>query len=278
MLKLYHYSTSVCAAKVRVTLAEKRLACEMQEVNILAGEQFEDWYRKLNPNCVVPTLVHDGQAICESAVICEYLEEEFPEPALRPKTSVGRARMRIWTKDVDTYMQRNIAAVTFPATHRYEVLKLSPEDREAFYAGRAASDPYHAAQKRSWIEEGYASDHAQRSIFICDSFYRKMEEQLAKSPWLAGDEYSIADASALPYVVRLDMLNYLGWLDMLGPHVRDWYRRSQQRSSFQPAFYDVMNPQYLARIRERGTAAWPEFEPILEQIHARKAELRKRTA
>ncbi len=278
MLKLYHYSTSVCAAKVRVMLAEKKLACEMQEINILGGEQFEDWYLKLNPNAVVPTLVHDGQPICESAVICEYLEDVFPEPSMRPRDPVARSRMRIWAKDVETYMQRNTGALTFPATHRFEVLQLSKAEQEAFYAGRAQSDPYHAAQKKSWVEEGYNSEHVQRSMFICDTFFRKMEQQLAKTPWLAGDEYSIADASAVPYVVRLDMLNYLGWLDLLGTNVRTWYRRNQERASFQPAFYEVMNGEYLKKIRERGTAAWPEFKKILGKIHAQKAHLRKQAA
>jgi glutathione S-transferase len=247
----------------------------MQEVNILAGEQFEDWYRKLNPNCVVPTLIHDGVPICESAVICEYLEDEFPQSPMRPRDSVGRSKMRIWAKDVDSYMQRNIAAVTFPATHRFEVLKLSPEERQAFYDGRAASDPYHAAQKKSWIEDGYQSDHAQRSIFICDSFYQKMEAQLSATPWLAGDEYTIADAAALPYIVRLEMLNYLGWLEMIGTHVLDWYARSKARGSFMPAFYDVMSGEYLEKIRMRGNQAWPEFKVILEKIHAQKLETRK---
>ena len=65
MLTLYHFPSSVCAAKVRLVLQEKELPWESRIIEILKGEQFEAWYVALNPNAVVPTLVHDGEAICE---------------------------------------------------------------------------------------------------------------------------------------------------------------------------------------------------------------------
>lgn len=272
MLELYHYPTSVCAGKVRAVLAEKELSWESCIVDILSGEQFQDWYRKLNPNCVVPTLVHDGKVICESAVICEYLEDAFPERSLRPHELVARSKMRIWAKDVETYMAGNCAGVTFPATHRFEVLKLSPSELQAFYDGHP--NQYLAARKKSWIEQGYQSEDAQRSVLIYDTFLRKMEAQLSTTPWLVGDEYTIADASATPYLVRLDMLNYLEWLGMIGTRVADWYTRVRARKSFTPAFYEVMSKEYLNNIRERGTAAWPEVKEILKRDQAKKQKNR----
>jgi glutathione S-transferase len=72
---------------------------------------------------------HDGEAICESAVICEYLDDAFPQPSMRPKDLVDRSVMRIWSSDVDTYMNGICAGITYPATHRHEIMKLSPEER-----------------------------------------------------------------------------------------------------------------------------------------------------
>src|SRR3954468_24258519 len=135
MLTLYHFPSSVCAAKVRLVLQEKKLPWESRIIEILKGEQFEAWYVALNPNAVVPTLVHDGEAICESAVICEYLDDAFPEPSMRPSDLVDRSVMRIWSSDVDTYMNGICAGITYPATHRHEILKLSPEDLQKFYDG-----------------------------------------------------------------------------------------------------------------------------------------------
>ena len=59
MLTLYHQGSSVCAAKVRLVLSEKNLQWESKYIDVLKGEQFDPAYLALNPNAVVPTLVHD---------------------------------------------------------------------------------------------------------------------------------------------------------------------------------------------------------------------------
>ena len=82
MLELYHNINSVCAQKIRLALAEKGLTCQ-DNLMKLNGDQFDPAYLKLNPNGVVPTLIHDGQAITESAVILYYLDEVFPAPEAR---------------------------------------------------------------------------------------------------------------------------------------------------------------------------------------------------
>src|SRR5260370_37913453 len=68
MLELYHSINSVCAQKVRIALAEKGLSYK-QHLMRLGGDQFDPAYMKLNPNAVVPTLLHDGQVVIESSVI-----------------------------------------------------------------------------------------------------------------------------------------------------------------------------------------------------------------
>ena len=69
MLFLYHAAPSVCSIKVRVTLAEKDLAWDGKILNLQRGDQFQPDYRKINPNAVVPTLIHDGGTILESTII-----------------------------------------------------------------------------------------------------------------------------------------------------------------------------------------------------------------
>ncbi len=95
MLELYHHGSSVCAAKVRLALAEKGLQWQGHYVDILKGDQFNPEYIKLNPKAVVPTLVHDGYVLQESTVICEYIDDVFAELPLKPADAAGRARMRL---------------------------------------------------------------------------------------------------------------------------------------------------------------------------------------
>src|SRR6478735_8945594 len=91
LLELYHHGTSACAAKVRLALAEKQLAWQGHVVDILAGQQFDPGFLRINPKAVVPVLVHDGVVIRESTVICEYLEEVFPEYPVYPRDAYERA-------------------------------------------------------------------------------------------------------------------------------------------------------------------------------------------
>jgi glutathione S-transferase len=100
---------------------------------------------------------------------------------------------------------------------------------------------------------------------VYDKFLAKLEERLTETgAWLAGDSYSIADAAATPYIVRLDMLNYQEWWRHARPHLDDWYERIKARSSFLPAMIDVMPKKFVADMGERGTGYWPEVRGILQ--------------
>ena len=91
MLELYHNINSVCAQKVRIALKEKRQEVK-EHLLTLQGDQNDPAYMKLNPNGVVPTLVHDGNVIIESSLILYYIDEAFPDPPLMPKTPAARHR------------------------------------------------------------------------------------------------------------------------------------------------------------------------------------------
>ena len=111
MLALYHNDMSLCAQKVRVCLAEKGLEWESRHLVLRAGEHQQPWYTKLNRRAVVPTLIDGDKVIPESNVILEYLEERFPAPALMPDDPYGRAKVRLWTKQLDEDVHDASAAV-----------------------------------------------------------------------------------------------------------------------------------------------------------------------
>ena len=93
-MSLHLYSMQICpfVQRTRVLLGHKGLAFEHTEME--PGSLASAWFRALNPDGKVPVLVHDGKVICESNVINEYLEEEFPERPLLPVDNYRRARAR----------------------------------------------------------------------------------------------------------------------------------------------------------------------------------------
>ena len=95
-LELYHYWRSSASYRVRIALNLKGLDYRIEAVNLLeqGGQQHLDAYRQINPQSLVPTLVHDGHAIGQSLAIIEYLNEVFPENSLLPATPLARAQVR----------------------------------------------------------------------------------------------------------------------------------------------------------------------------------------
>jgi glutathione S-transferase len=117
MLEHYHNINSVCSAKVRIALAEKSLEVT-EHLLTLRGDQHDPAYRKLNPNGVVPTLVHDGKPIIESLLILYYLDETFPEVPLMPSDPALRHRVRSYNKLIDEYVHNSCMILTFATAFR----------------------------------------------------------------------------------------------------------------------------------------------------------------
>jgi RNA polymerase-associated protein len=95
---LYDAQRCPYCARVRIVLAEKGVAYDAVEIDL--GDR-PDWIYEKNSTGRVPVLEEDGWVLPESAVIMEYLEERYPEPALLPADPADRAlpRLRIFRAD-----------------------------------------------------------------------------------------------------------------------------------------------------------------------------------
>jgi glutathione S-transferase len=164
----------------------------------------------LNLNAVVPTLVDNGTVIIESTVICEYLDDAYPEVRLRPADGVGRARMRLWTKQLDEGVHAATEVVSSAIAFRYQKLANGMEALEEFH--KKMPDPI--KPERSWetVTKGVESRFFPEAIQRFDKLLGDMEVVLAATSWLAGGEFSLADIGYAPYVTRLDhlQLQFLG--------------------------------------------------------------------
>ena len=261
MLDLYHHGASVCAVKVRMVLAEKGLAWTGHYLDILQGDQYDPDYLKLNPKGVVPTLVDDGEVIRESTLICEYLDEKFPDMPLKPDSPAGKVRMRYWTKFIDEYVHAMCAVLTFTTSHRHTINRLGPKGVEEYLA--KTPNPDLERRKREWLTLGLDGPEVVKAVRTFDTMLKDMDAVLADNEWLAGNTFSLADIAVIPYVNRLEMLNMLSPWPPERPRVMGWFERMKARPSFYPAIDEYL-PESLANdMRTNGGNCWPEVEAML---------------
>ena len=267
MLELYHHGSSVCAAKVRLFLEEKRLSWQGRYVDILTGEQFAPEYMKLNPKAVVPTLVHDGRTVWESSVICEYLDDVFAERPIRPEDPMQRAQTRYWTKAVDEQLHPACGALTFMSSHRHTIRALGEERMQEFLDSTppfSVTSDWHE-RKKSYVRLGFEAPDARAKVELYDRHLHKMEEALHEGDWLVGDRFGFSDIALTPYVMRLDMMSMQGmWSGGRLPRVEAWLGNIKARASFQPAIWDWMPEELTEQLRVNGAKSWPEVAAMLD--------------
>lgn len=259
MLELYHSVNSVCAQKVRVVLAEKGLEYR-EHLMTLRGDQFDERYMKLNPNAVVPTLVHDGRPVIESSVILYYLDEAFPEPPLMPRDLHLRARVRQLNKLIDEYVHNSCTILTFATAFRPWFAGLSGEEIER----RLARSPskQRTEYKRDVALHGLDSRYVRDALGHHEKLLKSMASALAEGPWLAGEAFSLADAAVIPYILRLDLLRLKRIWDSL-PGVEAWYQRMRARPSVRKELLERMTTQDKAPFEKLEPDPWPKVKELV---------------
>ncbi len=234
MLKLYHANHSTCSQKVRLCLAEKDLDWESQLVNLATNEHLSEEYLKLNPNGVVPTLIHDDGVITDSGVICEYLEEVFPDKPMLPEDPVDRAVVRAWVRYLD---EVPTAAVRVPSFNMAFLPRYNNLDDAEFQAQQADIRPIRKQFYERMGRKGFNDAEVDAAVDQFRSTLARMEQRLDNLAWLSGDVFGLADIIALPLIDRMDDLGFENmWLTEFA-NATDWLKRSRDRSSFSTAFY-----------------------------------------
>lgn len=206
-MKFYDCQTAPSPRRVRIFLAEKGIDIESVQIDLGKGEQFGEEFKKVNPDCVVPALeLDDGTCISEVLAICQYIEDLNPEPALLGGSPEERACVSMWNAKVE----------------QLGLMSMMDAFRNASkgMVDRAVPGPQTYAQIPELAERGRER--------VLQFFYR-LNDQLADSTFVAGDDYSIADISAMVLV------DFAGWVKIAIPddasHVARWYADVSNRPS-----------------------------------------------
>lgn len=261
MIEFYDNDMSVCAQKVRLVLAVKGLDYERHALDLRAGDQFKPDYLKLNPKAVVPTIVDNGVPIIESTVIIAYLDDAYPEPSLKPSDPLHRATMLRWMIQPDASLHDACGLTSFALAFRHQLAALPPEALAAIYAKNP--DEKRRQHMKSVVENGLDAPGVGASLRTYYASIQSMAKALSETQWLAGDAWSLADITMLPYVLRLEHLG-LDWFWSDAPQIADWFARSKERPEYS-VIDEHINPKYLELMRSIQTEQYDEVRKAVNR-------------
>ena len=261
---LFTGHNSICTQKVLITLIEKSLSWDVKGVDLFKNEQYDPAYLKYNPKGVVPTLVHNDKPIVESTLICEYLDETFPEPSLVPSDAYERSQMRLWSKQIDEGIFEATREISFSAMFREKLRNMTEAQRNIRFNN--VGDPGRGARFRSTYERGTDSPYVLFAIASFEKMFRTMDAALADGrKWLVNNNLTLGDINLMPFVARLEYLNLLDIFINERPRVQKWWAQSKALASYKQAIPDMLNNDDLSAMMAAGTK-------IREQIRARREE------
>jgi glutathione S-transferase len=235
VLAIYHFGPVANSITPLICLKEKGLDFEDRYLNSGRFEHYEPSFLKINPEGMVPALLHDNIVITESTVINEYLDDVFPQVPLKPATALGRAQMRVWTKYVDEffYPAMTMIGANFASTF---ASKWDEAEKQKLLA-RIPNDEV----RKKWshvTNKGYTEAELESSREKLRLIGKKMDTRLAAmvdaGGWLAGT-YSLADIKNYSMAMHIERGVEGAVTEATTPHAFRWLRKMEERPAVQAA-------------------------------------------
>jgi glutathione S-transferase/RNA polymerase-associated protein len=196
-IKLWEHPLSPYAQKVKIALREKSIEFDAALPDAIGSGTTGGEFIAANPRGEVPVLVDGDTAIFDSTIILEYIEDQWPSPALLPASPAKRAHVRM----IEDVMDTQFEAINWGLG-------------EVAYFRRATGE----AAKRI---EAKAAEQTQR-------FFGWLERELGSAEWFNGERFGWGDLAVIPY---LNGAAGFGNLPPSGSPLEAWFRRANQRAS-----------------------------------------------
>jgi glutathione S-transferase len=232
---LYNAPQSTCSQRVRFALHAKGQAFTEHKLDLFAGDQLKPEYLAINPNGVVPALVHNDQPVIDSAVILEYLEDILPDVAsLRPKDPVRAADMRAMMRFVD---EVPTPAIRVPS-YNLAFLPHFQSMTEAEFQALCDSKPLRREFLMKMGRTGFPKADMDEALGRLQRGVDRMAQWLRDSggPWVMGRELTLADIAIMPVIVRMADIN-LEYMWAKAPQVGDWLTAIRATDPFKATYY-----------------------------------------
>lgn len=199
-MKIYEDRSAPNPRRVRIFLAEKNIDIPYEQVDLANQQQLTDQFRAINPLSELPVLeLDDGSYLAETMAICRYLESLHPTPALFGQSPREQAEIEMWNRRMELHLLINVAHC-FQHSH-------------AFFAGTKPQS------------SDYAEIARQRAMTSLD----RIDGWLTDRRFIAGDEFSVADITALCAVDFARVVKIR--IPESSEHLRQWHLRVSERPS-----------------------------------------------
>lgn len=257
---LFHFWPSLCSQKVRLALAEKGVVYEGRLVNIGPPlENYDPDYVRLNPGAVVPTLVVDGEVICDSMRIMHEVDHRFDGPSLLPDEPIVREQVERLLRLQNEFPFREYSYGTLQGFLRLMTRGSMRMRQRRLRRMRARAPDLAAAYDRkladlaNWdrtIRDRAAIDDIERRA---EALLDELEAALAEHPFLGGTHYSLADVAWTIILARLHMAGHQRWWESgRRPRVAAWVERMRARPSYRAAtVWDRLHPDVMVPLVAR---------------------------
>jgi glutathione S-transferase len=234
-LELYNFPASTCSLKVRLCLAEKKLDWVDHKLSPGGTDHLTPEYLKMNPNGVVPTLLHDGDPVVDSSVIIEYLDEVFPDVKLTPENPKERAAMRWWLR---YFEEKPTGAVRYPTFQKILIRNFKDMSDDEFKEA-AEKRPLKTGFYIRMGQDGFSDAEINSSLDDIRQTVERIHAAIEENggPWIMGAFYSLADICVAPLIDRMEDLGYEGLWEKDLPHVTKWLKQMKARPAYGQAYY-----------------------------------------
>ena len=167
-------------------------------------------------------------------------------------------------KYIDIKVHPSCGALQWPLVMADKLRTLSEEQQQAMI-DKVVEKPRRERQRRL-LKMGYDAPDIADAIGVYEKTIADMQNTLTQQAWLAGDNFSLADAGMAPYFQTLQQFGWRAWFENR-PAVADWYDRCVARPSYQTGVAADFSPEKQAELLERGTAAWQKIQTVLTENH-----------
>ncbi|WP_077963604.1 glutathione S-transferase family protein [Ensifer adhaerens] len=230
---LYNAPQSTCSQRVRYVLNAKGLAFKEHKLDLFTGDQLKPEYLAINPNGVVPSLVHQGRAVTDSAVIMEYLEDILPG-GLRPQDAFGAAKMRAMMRFIDEVPTPAVRVPSYNLAFLPHYQAMTAEEFQAVCDAKPLRREFLMKMGRT----GFPEQEMNEALGRLQRGVQRMAAWLSDNggPWVMGDQLTLADIAIMPVIVRMDDIGLSSmWAEM--PVIQSWLDAIRATGAFAETYY-----------------------------------------